>query len=70
MGMLPVQDDAGFHGGGQHVHLTEVYPAPFGSGSMRTKPQISPIINVDFAWHGVRVPRGDGSCLSTLHKQP
>jgi hypothetical protein len=56
MGMLPVQDDAGFHEGGQHVHLTEVYAAPFRSGSMRTKPQISPIINVDFAWHRARVP--------------
>ena len=29
MGMLPVQDDAGFDEGGQHVHLTEVNPVPF-----------------------------------------
>ena len=27
--MLPVQDDAGFHEGGQYVHLTEVNPVPF-----------------------------------------
>ena len=29
MGMLPVQGDAGFHEGGQYVHLTEVDPLPF-----------------------------------------
>jgi hypothetical protein len=29
MGMLPVQGDAGFHEGGQYVHLTEVNPVPF-----------------------------------------
>jgi len=28
MGILPVQDDAGIHEGGQHVHLTEVNPVP------------------------------------------
>ena len=27
--MLPVQGDAGFHEGGQYVHLTEVNPVPF-----------------------------------------
>ena len=36
MGMLPVQDDAGFHEGGQNVHLTEVDPVPFGSDDRRS----------------------------------
>jgi hypothetical protein len=38
MGMLPVQGDAGFHEGGQYVHLTEVNPAPFEPDPRNRKP--------------------------------
>ena len=37
--MLPVQDDAGFHEGGQYVHLTEVNPLPFVPGFLHAECQ-------------------------------
>jgi hypothetical protein len=44
--MLPIQDDPGFHEGGQYVHLSEIHPMTFEPGTendWQNRTQIIPI---------------------------